>query len=86
MISQEDISSLGMPRTKEWILYHKYQIYKLSNDLIFHRGRLDKLKLHLKALKNQRLKIGKVTAFEQTSPPDEIPTTHGLRGPRGTGG
>ena len=52
MITKDEIGKLGVARTKEWILYHKYNVFKCSNDIIFHRERLKRLKLHLQALKN----------------------------------
>jgi len=47
---EENIKKLSLPRTKEWIMYHKYQLFKLKNDRIFHSGRVEKLTLHSKSL------------------------------------
>jgi hypothetical protein len=54
MITKDEIGALGIARTKEWILYHKYNVFKCGNDMIFHRERLKRLKLHLQALKSKQ--------------------------------
>jgi hypothetical protein len=47
MITKDEIAKLSKMRSREWIMYHRYQILKLSNDLSFHRTRVKELKNHL---------------------------------------
>jgi len=74
LLKKDDIGRLGVTRTKEWLLYHKWQILKCSNDLIFNRARWKTLKLHLDALKNDEelKKMQKASIPEQEIPADEV--------------
>jgi len=87
---EQDIGKLGILRTKEWLMYHKYQIFKLRNDRIFNANRIAKLKLHLKSLIGKFVEKSAGTRkkiFDKTVlPPKEekIPLPKYNRGPTST--
>jgi len=45
-ILKKDIHKLNVKRAKEWVDFHRYQITKNTNDLLYHREMYKLIKAH----------------------------------------